>query len=90
MEILDGLDKVRLPRMKLIASGLVMVTVLSSMLVSSPRESVYPGWLADYMQIMHRCSLSGNVQDEVCRQSHARTRATVKPGGLLPPEVENR
>ena len=25
------------------------------------------GYLADYMQIMHRCSLPGNVQDEVYR-----------------------
>jgi hypothetical protein len=30
------------------------------------------GYLADYRQIMHRCSLPGNVQDEVYRQAHAR------------------
>jgi len=36
------------------------------------------GYLADYMQIMHRCSLPGNVQDEVYRQVHTRTMATVK------------
>jgi transposase-like protein len=30
------------------------------------------------MQIMHRCSLPGNVQDEVYRQVHTRTLATVK------------
>ena len=42
------------------------------------------GYLADYMQIMHRCSLPGNVQDEVYQQVHARARAAVKPGGLLP------
>ncbi len=36
------------------------------------------GSLADYMQIMHRCSLPGNVQDEVYRQVHTRALATVK------------
>ena len=36
------------------------------------------GYLADYMQIMHRCSLPGNVQDEVYREVHARAVATVK------------
>jgi putative transposase len=36
------------------------------------------GYLADYMQIMQRCALPGNVQDEVYRQVRARTVATVK------------
>ncbi len=36
------------------------------------------GYLADYMQIMHRCSLPGNVQEEVYRQVHARALETVK------------
>ena len=36
------------------------------------------GYLADSMQIMHRCSLPGNVQDEVYRQVHTRAVATVK------------
>src|SRR5215470_1869752 len=35
------------------------------------------GYLADYMQIMHRCSLPGHVQDAVYQQVHARTVATV-------------
>ena len=35
------------------------------------------GSLADSMQIMHRCSLPGNVQDEAYRQVHARAVATV-------------
>jgi len=30
------------------------------------------------MQIMHRCSLLGNVQDEVLRQVHARAVAAIK------------
>ena len=36
------------------------------------------GYLADYMQIMHWCSLPGNVPDEVYRQVHTRAVATVK------------
>ena len=36
------------------------------------------GYLADDMQIMQRCALPGNVQDEVYRQVRARTVATVK------------
>jgi transposase-like protein len=36
------------------------------------------GYLADYRQILQRCSLPGNVQDEVLRQVHARVVATVK------------
>jgi putative transposase len=36
------------------------------------------GYLADYMQIMHRCSLPGNVQDEVYHQVHARALETVQ------------
>ena len=36
------------------------------------------GYLADYMQIMRRCSLPGNVQDEVYHQVHARALETVK------------
>jgi hypothetical protein len=36
------------------------------------------GYLADSMQIMHRCSLPGNVQEEVYRQVHARALETVK------------
>ena len=36
------------------------------------------GSLADSMQIMHQCSLPGNVQDEVYRQVHTRAVATVK------------
>ena len=36
------------------------------------------GYLADYMQIMRRCSLPGNVQDEVYRQVHTRALATVQ------------
>jgi len=36
------------------------------------------GYLADYMQIMHRCSLPGNIQDEVYRQVHTRAMTTVK------------
>ena len=42
------------------------------------------GYLADSRQIMTRCSLPGNVQDEDSQQVHARARATGKPGGLLP------
>ena len=42
------------------------------------------GYLADSRQIMTRCPLLGNVQDEVYQQAHARALATVKPGGLLP------
>jgi putative transposase len=36
------------------------------------------GYLADYMQIMNRCALPGNVHDEVYRQVHDRALATVK------------
>ena len=36
------------------------------------------GYLADYMQIMQRCALPGNVQDEVYRLVQARAVATVK------------
>lgn len=36
------------------------------------------GYLADYMQIMHRCALPGNVQDEVYRQVHTSALATVQ------------
>jgi hypothetical protein len=36
------------------------------------------GSLADYRQMMPRCSLPGNGQDEVYRQVHARAVATVK------------
>jgi len=36
------------------------------------------GYLADYMQIMNRCTLPNNVQDEVYRQVHDRALATVK------------
>jgi hypothetical protein len=39
------------------------------------------GYRADSRQIMHRCSLLGNRQDEVYRQVHARALATVK--GIL-------
>ena len=35
------------------------------------------GDLADSMPIRHRCSLPGNVQDEVYRQVQARAVATV-------------
>ena len=43
------------------------------------------GYLADYMQIMHQCSLPGNVQDEVYRQVHARAVATRSNGPLSRP-----
>jgi hypothetical protein len=36
------------------------------------------GYLADSMQIMHRCALPGNVPDEIYRQVHDRALATVK------------
>jgi len=36
------------------------------------------GYLADYMQIMRRGSLPGNIQDEVYHQVHARALETVK------------
>ncbi len=36
------------------------------------------GYLADYRQIMHRCALPGNVQEEIYRQVHARALETVK------------
>ena len=36
------------------------------------------GSLADSMEIMHRCALPGNVQDEVYHQVHARALETVK------------
>jgi hypothetical protein len=36
------------------------------------------GYLADDMQIMHRCALPGNVQDEIYRQVHVQALATVK------------
>jgi hypothetical protein len=36
------------------------------------------GDLADYRQIMRRCSLPGNGQDEVYHQVHARALETVK------------
>src|SRR4029450_11592056 len=36
------------------------------------------GYLADYMQIMNRCALPSNVQDEVYRQGRDRALATVK------------
>lgn len=35
------------------------------------------GYLADSMQIMHRCSLPGHVQDASDRQGHARAMARV-------------
>jgi transposase-like protein len=36
------------------------------------------GYLADSMQIMHRCALPGNVQDEVYRQVHTSALGTVQ------------
>ena len=36
------------------------------------------GYLADSMQIMHRCALPGNVQEEVSRHVQARALETVK------------
>jgi len=36
------------------------------------------GSLADSMQIMRRCALPGNVQDEGYRQVHDRALTTVK------------
>ena len=42
------------------------------------------GYLADSRQIMTRCSLPGNVQDEGYQQVHPRARAMGKPGEILP------